>query len=90
MRANWVRFNASMKRLTTVYPDQWNVNHYAWYACFVGDLDPVREQLPNMEVVIQPVWLALKNYEDCRDFLIKQEVGVEILQLAKQRLSAAG
>ena len=66
---NWKKMKVAIYDVLRQYPDQWNINHFAYYACLSGD--PVTtNQL--IELVESPplveVWLNDGFYQSCVDW----------------------
>lgn len=45
----WDLMEQGIDEILSHYPDQWNINHFAKFACLAGDLDKARELLARME-----------------------------------------
>lgn len=41
--ANWPKMSQAMEELVAQYPDQWNINNFAHFACMAGDREKTRE-----------------------------------------------
>ena len=87
MQTNWIRFQASLKRFTETYPDQWNINQYAYYTCFVGDPEPLLGLLERIDLVIVPVWRKLEYFHACRDHMLKKRVSAEAIAIANEQIA---
>ena len=66
--AVWEDMVRGMDDVVRKYPDQWNINHFAYFACYKGDMETTRRFL---ELVEEPVsaesWGGhVMNYQKCR------------------------
>lgn len=65
-QTNWGRMRAGFERITKDYPDPWNINNYAKFACLAGDVPTLRQQLNRMGgMVIVKAWWRVEYYESC-------------------------
>lgn len=68
--ADWDLIKAGMDDVLRDYPDQWNINNFAYFACSKGDAPKAKEL---MSKVIEPpnatAWHGAKNYYQCKTAL---------------------
>ena len=66
--ADWSMVVASMEDVLTKYPVQWNVNHFAMFACFKNDLPLALKYMKMVrEPIIESAWSNIPvNYQICR------------------------
>lgn len=65
-QADWSRMRNGFVRLTRDYPDPWNINHFAKFACLAGDGATLRELLPMVgQSPIISAWGSREYYEQC-------------------------
>jgi hypothetical protein len=65
--AAWSRMRASFEDVIDRYPDDWNLNHYAKFACLAQDRDKTRELLERTETAIVPeAWNTPALREQCK------------------------
>ena len=54
------------KAIVADYPDQWNINNYAKFACLVGDEQTTREAFGLMKGdPIESAWASTEQYRGC-------------------------
>lgn len=64
---NWDRMKAGYERIRTDYPQPWNVNQFAYFACIAGDLDTLSKLVPEVEkAIVREVWGSPVLYEHCK------------------------
>jgi hypothetical protein len=67
-RTDWTRMKAGFERMTKDYPDEWNINHFARFACMADDW-PTVARLTAMigDKPVLDAWLRnMDFYEHCR------------------------
>ena len=69
-KVDWGRMKAGFERLTTEYPDPWNVNNYARFACFAGDIPTLQRLLATIgENPIEEAWMDdLSLHRRCKAY----------------------
>lgn len=67
-RADWKRMKNGFDELTQKYPDQWNLNHFARFACMAGDWATMRALSDKIgETPIAMAWYSdARMYFGCR------------------------
>ena len=72
--ANWPLMRSGIKDLVGRFPDQWNINHLAFYSCLMRDLTLAGELIPMIEEpVLESAWYRRSNLEICRRKIRDQE-----------------
>lgn len=87
-RVDWKRFAGAFEELIGLYPDQWNINNFGYFACSAADPERLYAQLKRIEGVILPAWHGAEIYTDCRDQLLRFKLGSGAFEQAKQRILA--
>jgi hypothetical protein len=68
-QANWGRMKQGFDRLVTDYPDLWNRNNYAKFACMAGDAKTVHDQLAMLrDKIILSAWGGMAYFQACQQF----------------------
>ena len=67
-RVDWATMKQGIDDVLKVYPDQWNINNFAKFACLAGDKAKTAELIKRIERLHPPeVWGDdLKLHESCR------------------------
>lgn len=66
---DWTRFKHGMKQVLDRYPDNWNINNFAFFACLRGDQDETRRLMERMNgLPIRRAWRMQENFHMCREF----------------------
>lgn len=63
--AHWQDMKRGFDDVVKRYPDQWNLQNYAKFACDAGDVDTLRKLFARVEAPIQQAWRDLERYEAC-------------------------
>ena len=64
--AHWNDMRDGFKAIVADYPDQWNINNYAKFACLVGDEQTTREAFGLMKGdPIESAWASTEQYRSC-------------------------
>lgn len=72
--ANWHLMVKGMDEILQKYPTQWNINHFAFFACFKFDSRAARKYLDmTEEPIIGKAWYRESNYTGCKQHLEKIE-----------------
>jgi hypothetical protein len=68
-RRDWKRMKAGFERIIKEYPDPWNLNHYARYACASRDWSTASRLVARIgEKPVAMAWRGdNRHYEDCRN-----------------------
>jgi hypothetical protein len=69
-RVSWPRLNESFKALVARYPEPWNLNTHASFACFAGDMKTLNELLQKISEPHQldvNAWDSSTEYDRCRN-----------------------
>lgn len=65
-QADWPRMKLGFERLTRDYPDRWNFNAYAKFACLANDLGTLKEQLTKIgQEPALDLWGSRAYYVHC-------------------------
>lgn len=64
--ARWNRVDAGFQDVIARYPDQWNINHYAKFACLAGDNQRSRELLTKIKQPVAEAWEPAGLFEKCQ------------------------
>ena len=68
-RADWPRMRVGMSAIAAHFPDAWNLNQFAYFACLAGDRDTTRRLLA--EVSDPPplqIWQSRAVLDGCRQW----------------------
>jgi hypothetical protein len=67
--ARWSDMREGFEAIVADYPDQWNINHYAKFACLVVDQETTRRAFDMLKGdPIDKAWDSTDQYEECRHF----------------------
>lgn len=65
-QADWPRMRRGFERLTHDYPDRWNINAYAKFACVAGDARTLKQQLAKIgQAPILDLWGSMGFFLQC-------------------------
>ena len=65
----WSRMKQGMYDVLKRYPDAWNVNNFARFACVAHDAQTARDLLPKaLELPVLEVWKTTNNFDACRSW----------------------
>jgi hypothetical protein len=65
--ADWSRMKSGFERMTKDYPDAWNMNNYARFACWAGDWVTVARLSASIgEKPVDAAWTDTGEYYRCR------------------------
>jgi hypothetical protein len=71
--ADWSRMKNGFDDVVAKYPDAWNLNHYAKFACLAHDKVKTRELLKRIESDVVPdAWSPPALREQCADWALRQ------------------
>jgi hypothetical protein len=66
-RLLWPRMRQGLEDVAARYPDSWNLNNFARFACLAGDKDKLRELWRNAAAQMDPVnWESRPLYDRCK------------------------
>jgi hypothetical protein len=69
VEGNWPKFRAGLEDLLARYPDRWNLNGFARFACAAGDKDTTRRLLAQINDAAFPAaWPSQAIYYRCRNW----------------------
>lgn len=67
--AHWDDMRAGFEAILAEYPDQWNINHYAKFACLVGDQETTQEAFGMLKgEPIKAAWDSDDEFRRCERF----------------------
>ena len=65
---DWELMKAGMDDVLRDYPDQWNINNFAYFSCVKGDMVKAKELIAKIqEPPIARAWGGSSNYFTCKD-----------------------
>ncbi|RMH18585.1 MAG: hypothetical protein D6698_06855, partial [Gammaproteobacteria bacterium] len=65
---NWNRMSLGFKSIVKDFPDQWNVQAYAYYACLAMDRDVATDIFKDIKPpIIMQIWGSDSFYNTCKD-----------------------
>ena len=68
-RARWPLMKAGFEDVIASYPDEWNVNNYAKFACMAGDKETTARLLKQISSHVVPsAWSDHVSYSNCLDW----------------------
>lgn len=69
---DWQRMKPGINDVLARYPDQWNINNFARFACLAGDRDMTRTLVMKMETHIAEGWgdIGMTGYADCLNWAV--------------------
>lgn len=83
-KVDWATMKSGMDDVLKKYPEPWNANHFASFACFARDRDKTRELLDRVgEQPIIEGWCNRRQYQQCRAWAFASET-----ELASQAVPA--
>jgi hypothetical protein len=65
--ARWDRVNAGFKDILARYPDDWNLNHYAKFACLAGDAKTTAKLLARIHDPLPQAWQPEGLFRKCAE-----------------------
>lgn len=66
-RADWKRMKTAFDDLVKRYPDMWNLNGYAWFACAAGDQAVAKNLFSRIGDEVEPeIWKTRQAYKRCQ------------------------
>ena len=68
-KTDWTRMKVAFERLIKDFPDSWNRNNFAKFACMAGDKKTLSEQLDLIgKSVVPTAWDGKSFFQDCKKF----------------------
>lgn len=69
-KVDWPKMSAGIDDVLARFPDQWNINNFAHFACLANDREKTHSLISRIEgPPIHSVWKSVKpTFEDCRDW----------------------
>ena len=65
-QTDWSRMKKGFEKMTSDFPDNWNRNNFAKFACMAGDKSALREQLNLIgNKVAIDAWRDISFYQHC-------------------------
>lgn len=65
---NWPKMSAAIDDILQRYPDQWNINNFAYFSCLAGDVAKTRALLGRIEgKPVREVWKTATAYRACEN-----------------------
>lgn len=63
----WAKMSKSMDEVLKRYPDQWNINNFAYFSCLAGDADKTSSLMGRItgRPILQ-AWKSMDYYERCK------------------------
>jgi hypothetical protein len=63
----WPKMKRGIADVLARYPDQWNINNFAHFACLAGDRDEARKLIGRMSgVPIMQAWKTVETFSRCQ------------------------
>lgn len=72
-QTDWRRMRQGFTKMTNDFPDQWNINNFAKFACVAGDPETLQTQLTRITTPIADAWGNLQYYENCVDYATRSK-----------------
>jgi hypothetical protein len=69
--AQWPRMRQGFRDIVKSYPDNWNINAFAYYACMANDLETVAQIAPKITTMETGLWQSPSRYTSCLDMARK-------------------
>jgi hypothetical protein len=66
LEIDWSKIRQGMEDIVSQYPDQWNINNFAFFACIAHDRNMTKELIKQVKSPISDVWKGA--YPDCKQF----------------------
>lgn len=75
-QASWPRMKAGFERLVADYPDSWNMNAFANFACLAGDPQTTLDLMGKIQGSIAlKVWDTMEFYGQCKSWALRKTGG---------------
>jgi len=87
-QASWPRMKSSFGEIVKAYPDTWNLNNFANFACMAHDAATTREQLKRIEgsVTIE-AWDSMDFYAKCKAWALAERAQPSALATTPESLA---
>lgn len=66
-QADWARMRAGFEQMIAKHPDNWNLNHFAKFACRAMDSRALASVMPRIQPPLIVVWKDPKYFEYCKE-----------------------
>jgi len=71
--AEWPRMKGGFEDVIARYPDAWNLNNYAKFACLAHDKPKVRELMKRIEsAIVIDAWQPQSMLQQCSDWVLRE------------------
>lgn len=68
---DWNTMKLGIDDVLKRYPDQWNLNNFAWFACLARDRPKTAELIGRLKgPLMTEVWVDAASFQDCRDWAL--------------------
>ena len=75
---DWLEMKQGIDDVLKSFPDQWNINNFAKFACFARDKEKTKELIGQMSSEpIRDAWGNDATFEYCRDWVLAGQPGSE-------------
>lgn len=75
---DWPEMKKGIDDVIKAYPDQWNINNFAKFACVARDREKTRELLDQMSgTPIPQAWGSQAAFENCREWALAEQLESE-------------
>lgn len=64
----WPRMKQGILDVLKKYPDQWNINNFAMFACLAKDREMTKDLIQKIETPAVDAWRDMNLYESCKAF----------------------
>lgn len=71
----WNKMRQGIFDVIEQYPDQWNLNNFAYFSCLAKDKKTTKILMKRISLPIDSVWEAKEVYQACKDWADKPQVG---------------
>ena len=72
----WDKMRQAMFDVLEQYPDQWNYNHFAYFACMAKDRDTTKSLINQIKIPMNNVWETTEVFDVCRSWSNGQDSGL--------------
>lgn len=70
---DWTTMKVGIDDVLKKYPDSWNINNFAWFACLSGDPLKTSELIKRMaEPPLMEAWGSMDNYKACKSWALSK------------------
>ncbi len=66
-KVSWPKMKAGIKDVLQKYPDQWNINNFAYFACLAEDKEMTQAMFKLLTAPTRGVWSDESFFSHCRD-----------------------